>query len=151
MLKTKPRTAMRTPRLTVGKLTRVSALMLLASELFSCAHKEEGASSSTPVASSPQAASPVSISTNSSAPALPASAPKQIFKTGEAVPAGFIGYKVYTSWFSDHLSANTSDKQSTAGTYLYIDLSVVNTDKKERAVGPFKLIDEKGREYSSSE
>jgi hypothetical protein len=147
----KLRTAMRTPRLTVGTLTRVVALMLLASGLFSCGRKEGVASNSTPVASGPQAASPVSTSATSPAPALPASSPKQIFKTGEVVPAGYIGYKVYSSWFSDHLSANTSEKQSTAGSYLYIDLSIVNTDKKERAVGPFKLIDEKGKEYSPSE
>ena len=121
-----------------------------AAGLFSCGHERIDADP-TPAASSPQVASPVSTSPTSPVPALPASSPKQVFKTGEAVPAGYIGFKVYSSWFSDHLSTNTSDKQSTYGTYLYIDLSVVNTDKKERAVGPFKLIDEKGKEYSTSE
>jgi hypothetical protein len=149
----KPQTAKHTLRLTekiFATSARVAALMLLAVGLLSCGHKQAGADP-TPAASSPQAASPVSTLQTGPAPAMPASSPRQVFKTGEVVPAGYIGYKVHSSWFSDHLSANPSEKQSTAGTYLYVDLSVVNTDKKERAIGPFKLINEKGKEYSLSE
>jgi hypothetical protein len=145
----KPQTAKRTLGPTekiVGTLARVAALMLLAAGLLSCGHKQVAADP-TPAASSP----PVSTSQTGPASAMPASSPRQVFKTGEVVPAGYIGYKVYSSWFSDHLSANPSEKQSTDGTYLFVDLSVVNTDKKERAIGPFKLIDEKGKEYSLSE
>jgi hypothetical protein len=150
----KPQTAKRTLRLSekiFATLARVTALMVSAAGLLSCGHKQQVAADPTPAASSPQAASPVSTSPTGPTPAMPASAPRQVFKTGEVVPAGYIGYKVYNSWFSDHLSANPSEKQSTAGTYLYVDLSVVNTDKKERAIGPFRLIDEKGKEYGLSE
>ena len=72
---------------------------------------------------------------------------RKLFKTGEVVPAGYLGYKVYRSWFTDHL--DTAGKSPTS--YLYVDLSVVNTDKKERPVGPLKLIDEQGRESVLSE
>ena len=74
---------------------------------------------------------------------------RKIFKTGEAVPAGYLGYKVYSSWFSDRLSDHEA-KPSPPANYLYIDLSIVNTDNKDRAIGPVKLIDDKGREYSPS-
>jgi hypothetical protein len=66
---------------------------------------------------------------------------KRVFNTGEAVPAGYLGYKVFGSWFSDR----------EAGSDLYVDLAIVNTDKKERAVAPLKLIDETGKEYALSE
>lgn len=150
----KPQIAKRTLRLSekiFATLARVTALMLLAAGLLSCGHKQQVGADPTPAASSPQAASPVSTSQTGPAAAMPASSPRQVFKTGEVVPAGYIGYKVYSSWFSEHLSVNPSEKQSNAGTYFFVDLSVVNTDKKERAIGPFKLIDEKRKEYSLSE
>ena len=154
MPNSKPQTAKRILRLTeeiFATLARVTALMLLAAGLLSCGHKQQVGADPTSAASSPQAASPVSTSPTGPTPAMPASAPRQVFKTGEVVPAGYIGYKVYSSWFSDHLSANPSEKQANAGTYFFVDLSVVNTDRKERTIGPFKLIDEKGKEYSLSE
>ncbi len=77
-------------------------------------------------------------------------APKKLFKSGEAVPAGYLGYKVFRAWFSDSVPLN-GGKKSTPGNYLTIELAIVNTDKKERAVAPLKLIDETGKEYSLSE
>ncbi|MCU1266142.1 MAG: hypothetical protein JWM21_2460 [Acidobacteria bacterium] len=77
-------------------------------------------------------------------------APRKIFNSGEAVPAGYLGYKVFRSWFSDH-AVQKDGKQSGPGTYLSIDLAIVNTDKKERDVAPMKLVDEAGKEYALSE
>src|SRR2546428_14173418 len=150
MPKIKPQTAMRTPRLTVGTLMRVAALMLLASGLFSCEHKEEVAANSTPAPISSPAASPVSTSPTSPVPAMPVSSPRKIFKTGEAVLAGYLGYKVHGSWFTSNLSTEDKTKQSSAGNYLYVDLNVANTDRKERPLGSLKVIDEKGKEYPLS-
>ena len=133
----------------------VAALVLLASGLFSCAHKQGIAADSTPAGSSPQAAATVSTSppapaTADTATAKPASSPRKIFKTGEAVPAGYLGYKVHGSWFTSDLSTDDKTKQSSAGNYLYVDLNVANTDRKERPLGSLKLIDEKGKEYPLS-
>jgi len=68
---------------------------------------------------------------------------KKIFETSEAVPAGYLGYKVFGSYFKDEPGGK--------GTTLYIDLAIVNTDKKERPAGPMKLVDESGKEYSLSD
>jgi hypothetical protein len=77
-------------------------------------------------------------------------APRKVFASGEAVPAGYLGYKIIGSWFSDHISRKDG-KQSAAGTFLYVDLAIVNTDKKERDVAAIKLVDESGKEYVVSE
>lgn len=108
-------------------------LILTTSILLSCSRK--GQDALTPAVTSPGAAPP---------------AARKLFKTGEAVPAGYLGYKVYGSWFTDHLSTQGGAGKSPAS-YLYVDLGVVNTDKKERPVGPLKLIDEAGRESDLSE
>jgi hypothetical protein len=129
----------------------VAALLLLASGLFSCARKE-GFTDRAPVVSSPQPTATVSTTSSvvDTATAKPASSPRKIFKTGEAVPAGYLGYKVHGSWFTSNLAPDDKTKQSSAGNYLYIDLNVANTDKKERPMGSLKLIDEKGKEYPLS-
>ena len=157
MLNIKPKTLRCVARLIekmIGPGARVAALVLLASGLFSCAHKE-GFSDHAPVFSSPQATATVSTSppapaTADPATAKPASSPRKIFKTGEAVPAGYLGYKVHGSWFTSNLAPDDNTKQSSAANYLYVDLNVVNTDKKERPLGSLKLIDEKGKEYPLS-
>src|SRR5882762_4136483 len=98
MLNIKPQTSRRAASATekiIRPFAPVAALLLLASGLFSCAHKEGVAADPTPGASSPQAAA---VSTSPPAPvsadtaiAKPASSPRKIFKTGEAVPAGYLG------------------------------------------------------------
>ena len=75
--------------------------------------------------------------------------PRKIFATGEAVPGGYFGYKVFRSWFSDHVSQKDS-KQSVPGSFLSVDLAIVNTDRKEREVAAMKLVDETGKEYALS-
>ena len=111
-------------------------LLFFASASLSCSAKPGASSNSNSVPNTP-ASSPVA----QGAPAETESNQRKVFNTGEAVPAGYLGYKVFASWFSDR----------GAGRYLYVDLAVVNTDKKERAVAPLKLIDETGREYGLSE
>jgi hypothetical protein len=136
--------------LNVGNL----ALPLLTVLVFavSCSPKRQAGLNASPSPSSSPANSPVvQLSPDTSSTTMPSPSPaRKIFKTGEAVPAGYLGYKVYGSWFSDHLSDQEA-KMSPAANYLYVDLSIVNTDKKDRAIGPFKLIDDKGKEYSPSE
>src|SRR6185295_16831309 len=52
-----------------------------------------------------------------------------------------LGYKILGSWFKDESSLSL----------LYIDMAIVNTDSKERAVAAMKLVDESGKEYSLSD
>src|SRR5881394_3328718 len=82
-----------------GSRTRLSEhsssvvlLLLFVLGLASCAGKNGAASNSASSVNSPPAAqdSPVQ-----------SVAPKKIFETGEAVPAGYLGYKVLGSWFKD--------------------------------------------------
>jgi len=125
-----------------------AALLLVALSLCSCSRKGKDALTN---ASSSPAAPVLSNSPDTPGTVIPKASPdRKLFKTGEVVPAGYLGYKVYGSWFTDHLSPQGAARKSSAS-FLYIDLSVVNTDKKERAVGPFKLVDEKGRETPLSE
>jgi hypothetical protein len=146
----------RTPRVIRSfsrTLPSLLLLMLAASGLFSCSRKNGVVPNSAQGSNNPPLTSPVpetSATEGETATAKPSPA-RKIFKTGEAVPAGYLGYKVYGSWFSDHLSPQGVGKQSPAGSYLYVDLGIVNTDKKERGIAPFKLIDERRKEYSPSE
>jgi predicted small lipoprotein YifL len=111
---------------------RLLVLCVVAVVLSGCGKKGAG----TPPASGSPSASPVAeFSPTKGDP------PKKLFETGEAVPAGYLGYKVISSHFSG--SANAS--------LLYIDLAIVNTDKKERPVAAMKLVDETGKEYSLSD
>ena len=116
-------------------------LLSIAFSLISCSSKP----SNSAVNGNMPEASPLA----QDSPVQPES-PRKIFESGEAVPAGYLGYKVLGSWFSDHVSQKDG-KQSGTGNYLYVELAVVNTDKKERAVAPMKLIDETGKEYALSE
>jgi hypothetical protein len=117
-------------------LLQLSFLIFFASASLCCSAKPDASSNSNSGANTP-AASPVA----QAAPTELESNQRRVFNTGEAVPAGYLGYKVFGSWFSDR----------GAGSELYVDLAIVNTDKKERAVAPLKLIDESGKEYALSE
>jgi hypothetical protein len=76
-------------------------------------------------------------------------APRKVFHTGEAVPAGYLGYKVLRTWFSDNVTQKDG-KQSGRGSFLSVDLAIVNTDRKERDVSTMKLVDDTGKEYALS-
>jgi len=121
-------------------MLRLLLLGVLGSALISCANR--GSDNAPKAGATP----PSSLAPN--APVEPM-VPRKVFNTGEAVPAGYLGYKVLRSWFSDHLSQKDG-KQPASGNYLNIELAIVNTDKKERELAPMKLIDETGREYALS-
>ncbi len=93
-------------------------------------------------------AKPAATPIAQSSPVQPV-APRKVFHTGEAVPAGYLGYKVLRSWFSDHVSQKDG-KQSGAGSFLNVELAIVNTDRKERDVTAMKLVDDAGKEYALS-
>lgn len=130
---------------------RVVALLMFSAGLVSCGHKEVD-----PSGADSKQTPPASTTVSSPGPSTPgigtesASGPRKIFKTGEAVPAGYLGYKVYSSWFVDHLPGKSNATQAPGSNYLFIDLSVANTDKKERAPAALTVIDEKGKEYALS-
>ena len=109
-------------------------LIFFASASLCCSAKPDASYNSNSGANTP-AASPASQAATETGLNL-----KNVFNTGKAVPVGYLGYKVFGSWFGDQ----------GAETYLYVDLAIVNTDKKERAVAPLKLIDETGKEYALS-
>jgi len=109
---------------------KLALILSVAIGVTSCGNKPSQPNANTPVA----AASPES----SQNPPEPA---KKVFESGEAVPAGYLGYKIIGSWFKDQPS----------GTLLYVDMAIVNTDKKERPVSLMKLVDETGKEFSLSD
>lgn len=123
-------------------------LLLTAAISFSCSNKAPESLGSPSPTNSPGAGA--RLSPDPSAPEVASASPdRKLFKTGEAVPAGYLGYKVYGSWFTDHLPTRGGARKGSAS-YLYVDLGMVNTDKKERPVGTIKLIDEKGRQSGLS-
>jgi Domain of unknown function (DUF4352) len=62
------------------------------------------------------------------------------------VPVGFLGYKVYRSWFADKPPPGS---RGAGARFLYVDLGVVNTDRKPRGPAVIKVLSEKGQEYLS--
>jgi hypothetical protein len=74
-----------------------------------------------------------------------------VFKTGEFLAIGHMTYKVHESWYAGRLSSNTYLNRPPDATYLFVSVSVGNNDKEERAVPPFKLVDENGAEYGASD
>ena len=119
-------------------------LVLLTVALISCAHKDDGSDQSAAISPSP-ASEPTVLATTAIEPVQGAT-PKRTFRTGEAVPAGYFGYRISSSWFSEQIPGAASSKRS-PGNYLNLDLTIVNTDAKERAPGALKLIDENGQQY----
>ena len=69
---------------------------------------------------------------------------------GDTVNVGYTTYAVWKSWWSNRLSSNEYLDQSPNATYLFVELTVRNDDKKARMVPPLTLIDENGAEYEAS-
>jgi len=112
------------------KLGSLLGLCLLALTAMSC-----GGKNSSPAPANQPSSSPVAENTQPQP-----EGPKKIYETGDAVPAGYLGYKVITSSFGNAGGVSL----------LNVELAIVNTDKKERPVAPMKLVDETGKEYPLS-
>lgn len=135
-----------------GRQLTLALLVVVACVTYSCSHAEPASNALPKAVVTPNSAPPAQLSPgNATTATTEPSPPRKIFKSGEVVPAGYLGYRVNGCWFSEHVFGNAADKQTPKGDYLYIDLNIVNTDRKERGVGPFKLIDEQGKEYKPSE
>jgi Domain of unknown function (DUF4352) len=110
----------------------------------------------TPRSSDSATQSPVT-SQQSAAPAAAATpqrrteGKRKIYTTGETLSVGYTAYKVNDSWFTKRLSENQFLNEPPDATYLFVDVTVQNTDKKERTIPPFKLLDENGAEYGTSD
>jgi len=113
----------------VVSLLKLALILGVAFGLTSCGNKPAQPNANTAIAVAPP---------DSSQPPEPA---RKVFESGEAVPAGYLGYKVIGSRFKDQPS----------GPVLYVDIAIVNTDKKERPVSLMKLVDETGKEFSLSD
>ncbi len=74
----------------------------------------------------------------------------EVYKTGESVGIGSLGYQVYDSWYTSKLSGNQFIDQPPDAKYLFVDLGIVNTAKEAYTIPPFKLIDENNAEYETS-
>ncbi|NLJ28038.1 MAG: DUF4352 domain-containing protein [Deltaproteobacteria bacterium] len=68
----------------------------------------------------------------------------------EPFQVGYTTYTIARSWWSSRLSKNEFLDQKPDAMFLFVELSVKNTDTKPRSIPPFKLIDENGSEYESS-
>ena len=68
----------------------------------------------------------------------------------ETVSVGYTSYKVWRAWWSQTLSDNEFLNQPPDSSYLFVEITVRNNDKKARTIPPFKLIDESGAEYEAS-
>jgi hypothetical protein len=72
------------------------------------------------------------------------------YKERDTVSIGYTSYVVLRSWWSKKLSENKYIDEAPNATFLFVELTVRNNDKKARTISPFKLIDENGAEYDSS-
>ncbi len=73
-----------------------------------------------------------------------------VYKERDTVNIGYTSYAVWRSWWSTKLSDNQYMNETPNAGFLFIELTVRNNDKKARTIPPFKLIDENGAEYDSS-
>jgi hypothetical protein len=71
-------------------------------------------------------------------------------KIGDTVNIGYTSYAVWRAQWSDRLSNNVFLDEKPDASFLIVDLTVRNDDKKARTIPSFKLIDENGAEYQTS-
>ena len=93
-------------------------------------------------------------SSTSSSTGVRSSAPTQntnsTFKIGETAHIGYTSYVVWKAFYQNQLSNNPYLNQAPDATFLFVDITVRNDDKKARTIAPFKLVDENGSEYETS-
>ena len=123
--------------------------------LASCGRRQEGTSA--PARNAAQAVSSPTAASTAPAPAATDSRltsgelARKVFKTGQAVPVGYLGYKVQKSWFADKLAENKTAKARTGESYLLVEMAIVNTDRKPRRVPALKVVDENQKEFGTSD
>jgi hypothetical protein len=83
-----------------------------------------------------------------SSPSTPESS--KVYGMGQTISVGYTSYAVYRAWWSSRLSDNPYLDQKPNAEYLFVDLAVRNDDSKARTVPPFKLLDDAGAEYETS-
>lgn len=101
------------------------------------------AEATTPV--SAESESPADTSARTATTELP-----KVHKVGDTVSVGYTSYCVWKAWWSDRLSTNEFLDQPPDASYLFLELTVRNNDKKARLIPPLKLIDENDAEYQAS-
>ncbi|MFC1744836.1 DUF4352 domain-containing protein [Candidatus Riflebacteria bacterium] len=73
---------------------------------------------------------------------------QKVYSQNEQVNVGYTSYKIWRVWRASSLSGLGELKPNIS--FLVIDITVRNNDKKERTVPPFHLIDENGAQYGVS-
>jgi len=68
--------------------------------------------------------------------------PVKVIPAGQAVPVGFLGYKVSSAEFE-------GERASAKESLLLVELAVVNTGANEHALPPLKVVNETGVEFSA--
>ena len=91
----------------------------------------------------------MSDTSNTPSTSVKSAAPK-VYKMKETASVGYTSYSVWEAWWQDRLSTNQFLDEKPNASYLFVDLTVRNDDKKARTVPPFKLVDENGAEYDAS-
>jgi len=76
--------------------------------------------------------------------------PPKIYSEGDTVSTGYTSYVAWKSWWADKLTDKSYDNQKPNAKFLFVKLTVRNDDKKARTIPPFKLIDEEGAEYETT-
>ena len=69
---------------------------------------------------------------------------------GETLHVGYTSYCAWDSHWSQTLSANQFLNKRANASWLFVNITIRNNDKKARMVPPITLVDEEGREYQSS-
>jgi hypothetical protein len=75
---------------------------------------------------------------------------KKIYKAGDTVTVGYTSYAVWGARWKRRLSDNEYLDTRPDASFLLIDLTVRNDDKKPRTIPLFKLLDENDKEYETT-
>ena len=68
---------------------------------------------------------------------------------GTTVHVGYTSYCVWKAHWSNRLSSNQFLDRSPNASFLFVDLTVRNNDKKARTIPPFYLLDENDARYDA--
>ena len=71
-------------------------------------------------------------------------------KMEETVRVGQTSYVAWKAWWKDRLGNNEYINDRPDASFLFVEVTVVNDDKITRTIPPFKLVDDKGVEYTTT-
>lgn len=79
-----------------------------------------------------------------------ASSVEAIHNMEETVHVGRTSYVAWKAWWKDRIGNNEYINDRANASFLFVEVTVVNDDNITRTIPPFRLVDDKGIEYTTT-